>query len=261
MERGGINLWKQIGETLAEEIGAGVLSPGERLPASVDLASRFGVNQHTVLRAISHLQNEGLVRIERGRGTFVADAIPYRMGQRTRFEENLREQNYTPSRELLSIRNMPASTAVAAALSIKAGDPVTLVTVLAIADGIPISHNQNYFPDKRLPGIGDAFRAAADDPKGDLATKAILASLGVADYRRRTVRIRGRQATAEEVRHLRMAPQDSVFEVDVVNVDAKERPVAFGQTSFCLSRVEFVWHFPDEDMPRRARRTTGKERA
>lgn len=249
MEREGVNLWRQIGEALAEEIGAGTLAPGERLPASTDLAARFGVNQHTVLRAISHLQSEGLVRIERGRGTFVADAIPYRMGERTRFEENLREQNYTPRRELLSIRNIKASAAVARALSLKTGDPVTLVTVLAIADGIPISHNQNYFPDRILPEIGEAFRSAAAKPGKDLATKSILASQGISDFRRRTVRIRGRRPTPEEARHLRMSPQDSVFEVDVVNVDAMERPIAFGQSSFCLSRVEFVWDFPNEDLP------------
>jgi DNA-binding GntR family transcriptional regulator len=56
------------------------------------------------------------------------------MGLRTRFEENLRESNPGPSRELLSIDELPASTSVASALALTPGDPVTLVTVLAIAE-------------------------------------------------------------------------------------------------------------------------------
>lgn len=246
-DRDGVNLWKQIGETLAEEIGNGEFAVGERLPASADLAGRFGVNQHTVLRAISHLQTEGLVRIERGRGTFVAETIPYRMGLRSRFEENLRELNRSPSRELLSIAEIPASAAIASALALRTGEPVTLVTILAIADGIPISLNRNYFPNARLPTIGEAFRRAAEEPGAGLATKTVLASLGVSDFKRKTIRIRGRRATQEEARHLRMPPQNDVFEVDVQNVDAEGRLVVFGQTSFCLTRVEFVWDLSDGD--------------
>lgn len=240
-ERDGINLWKQISETLAEEIGSGEFTAGERLPASAELAGRFGVNQHTVLRAISHLQNEGLVRIERGRGTFVAETIPYRMGPRSRFEENLSELNRSPSRELLSISEIPASAMIASALDLRTGEPVTLVTILAIADEVPISLNSNYFPTLRLPGVEGAFRRAAEEPGADLATKVVLATLGVGDFKRKTIRIRGRRATQEEAKHLRMPPQDDVFEVDVQNVDADGQLVVFGQTSFCLTRVEFVW--------------------
>src|SRR5882672_10134367 len=87
MNRDGMTVWRQISQTLAGEIDDGVLAPGQRLPASADLAARFGVNRHTVLRAISHLQVEGLVRTERGGGIYVERAIPYRMGTRTRLEE------------------------------------------------------------------------------------------------------------------------------------------------------------------------------
>jgi DNA-binding transcriptional MocR family regulator len=55
-------VWRKISNTLAKEIDNGVFRPGDRLPASPDLAARFGVNRHAVLKAISHLQDEGLVR-------------------------------------------------------------------------------------------------------------------------------------------------------------------------------------------------------
>jgi GntR family phosphonate transport system transcriptional regulator len=248
MEKDGINLWRQIGETLAEEIGTGALAPGDRLPASTDLAARFGVNQHTVLRAISHLQNEGLVRIERGRGTYVSDVIPYRLGRRTRFEENLKELNRAPKRDLLSVTDITPPPAIAASLGMAAGELVTLVSVLAIADDVPVSINNNFFPRSRLLGIGDAYRVEAARQKPDLATQSVLAAFGIADFERRKIRIRGRQASQEEARLLRMPPQENVFEVEVLNVDMDRMPIVFGQTSFCLSRVEFVWDFAEGDL-------------
>lgn len=248
MEREGINLWRQIGETIAEEITSGAMEAGDRLPASVDLAARFGVNQHTVLRAISHLQSEGLVRIERGRGTYVADVIPYRLGRRTRFEENLRDLNRAPKRELLSVLDIVPPAAVASGLGLQNGESAVLVTVLAIADDVPISLNNNYFAAKRFPKIGDAYRIEAARPDPDLATQRILASLGVASFERHRIRLRGRAATQEEAKILRMPPQENVFEVDVLNVDSDGKPVVFGRTSFCLSRVEFVWDFAAGDL-------------
>lgn len=244
-EQNGINLWRQIGETLAEEIGNGEFAAGERLPPATNLAERFGVNPHTVLRAISHLQDEGLVRIERGRGTFVAETIPYRMGRKTRFEENLSELNQTPSRELVSVGEVPASKTVAGALGVREGDSVVLAVLVAIADGVPISFNRNHFPKRRFAAISEIYRREAAVEPLDLATSRILGLVGVADFQRKQIRIRGREATSEETRHLRMSPNDSVFEVDVTNVDQAGEPIVFGQTSFCMSRIEFVWDFDE----------------
>ena len=50
------------------------------------LSERFGVNRHTVRRAISTLVEQGLLRVEQGRGTFVAeDVVEFVVGERTRF--------------------------------------------------------------------------------------------------------------------------------------------------------------------------------
>jgi GntR family transcriptional regulator len=51
----------------------GSLGPGASLPPEPDLAVRAGVSRFTVRQAVEHLVREGLVRRERGRGTFVAD--------------------------------------------------------------------------------------------------------------------------------------------------------------------------------------------
>ena len=82
----GVALWRQILVRLERDIGAGIYPPGGRLPTEAEFAARFGVNRHTVRRALEELSRVGLVRVEQGRGTFVAeDILDYTVGPRTRF--------------------------------------------------------------------------------------------------------------------------------------------------------------------------------
>jgi GntR family transcriptional regulator len=70
----GVPLGLQIARQIRLAVASGRLVPGERLPAARDLAADLRVNFHTVRRAYGDLEAEGLLRCERGRGTFVSDA-------------------------------------------------------------------------------------------------------------------------------------------------------------------------------------------
>jgi GntR family phosphonate transport system transcriptional regulator len=238
----GVTLWRQIGEALIDEIDKGVFVAGERLPASTDLATRFRVNQHTVLRAISHLEDEGVVRIERGRGTFVVESpIPYRMGLRTRFEQNLIELNLAPGRELIAAIELEASERVAAELAIRSGDPVIMVALLGYADAIPLSYGLNYFRADLMPNIGKVFERLSRGQPQRFSIANALRKVGIPDFRRSKIRIRSRQPGAEEARYLRMSLTESVMELLVTNVDMEGRPIMYASTLFCAARVELVF--------------------
>ena len=60
-----------IAEALAEDVAAGVLKPGTRLPTHRDLADRLGVTVGTVSRAYTEAARRGLISGEVGRGTFI----------------------------------------------------------------------------------------------------------------------------------------------------------------------------------------------
>ncbi len=65
-----------IADSLRQRIQARHLPPGKQLPTEPNLAREFGVGRVTVRRALSILETEGLLRREKGRGTFVHDSVP-----------------------------------------------------------------------------------------------------------------------------------------------------------------------------------------
>lgn len=65
--------YQQVIETLMAEIRAGKYEIGSKLPTEWELGERFQVSRITVRKSMEHLQNEGLVSREMGRGTFVVD--------------------------------------------------------------------------------------------------------------------------------------------------------------------------------------------
>lgn len=67
----GTPLYRQIAQALAEEIRAGRVAAGERLPTERSLAAELGVNRSTIVTAYDELSAAGLVRGYVGRGTIV----------------------------------------------------------------------------------------------------------------------------------------------------------------------------------------------
>lgn len=71
-ERSRAPLYRQIEQQLRARIESGELLPGDRLPSVNELRRHFGgVNHLTVRQALKNLTEDGLVRAEQGRGTFV----------------------------------------------------------------------------------------------------------------------------------------------------------------------------------------------
>lgn len=68
--------YEQLRRQLADLIGSGVLSPGDRLPPVRQLAADLGLATGTVARTYKELEQSGYVRSRRGGGTRVAATAP-----------------------------------------------------------------------------------------------------------------------------------------------------------------------------------------
>ena len=135
----GLAVWAQIAEALREEI-ASRKDEGDWLPAEPELAARFGVNRHTLRRAVDALIDEGLVERVHGRGTRVLSAaLTYGIGADTRFTEQLAASGRTALVELLETSEVAASGGVARRLRLPEGAPVLRLTTLRGETGFPLA--------------------------------------------------------------------------------------------------------------------------
>jgi GntR family phosphonate transport system transcriptional regulator len=240
----GITLWRQIGESLTQEIEHGHLATDQRLPSSEALASRFGVNRHTVRKAIAHLQAEGKVRIERGRGTYaVVNPLNYNLGPRQLFEHNLEKHNLVPSRTVISVVECYPPEKAAEALEIPSNESVVLVTILGEANGSPINYGYHYVVSSRLPGIAGAFRSFLGKKRQTFSFTSLFEACGNSEYRRRSVRIRSRLPENDEARHLNIASTEYVLVTEVTSIGNNNRPLTHAETCFASSRVELTVNF------------------
>jgi GntR family phosphonate transport system transcriptional regulator len=231
----GTALWRQIAGTLEREMSEGVFAPGAKLPTEAQLSARFGVNRHTVRRALDVLARAGMVRVEQGRGSFVAeDVLDYTVGARVRFSEWIRRHNKEPSGRKMDLREVPAETRVAAALGLQVGDPVIRLERLGLADGRPVGLTIHWFPSERLPGL---LAALAET---DTITEA-LARAGVSDYRRSVTRVSARLPQASEAELLRMPRTRPVLITENINVDASGTIIEFGTSRYPTPRVQIVF--------------------
>lgn len=231
----GISLWRQIFRVLEDEIAAGTLAPGARLPTEAQMAARFAVNRHTVRRALEELQRSGLVRVEQGRGSFVTeDVLDYAISSRTRFSEWIRRHNKEPSGTLLELREVPADQTVAGELGLRAGARTIMLERLGLADGRPVNISQHWFPAARFPGLLPALRDGG-------GISDALASCGLPDYRRQTTRVSARLPTAQEATLLRMPRNRPLLITENINVDPQGVVVEYGTSRYPTPRVQIVF--------------------
>lgn len=237
MEQAGLAVWRQIEQAILDEIEEQRLKPGARLPSEHELAQRFAVNRHTARHALQALSDRGVIRIEKGRGSFVeAPLINYRIAPRTRFSENIAHVSKTPSGEFVRAAELAADANLAECLAIAEGETVILLEAIGIADGKKVSLGAHHFPKARFPRIIELYKNLGS------ITKA-LAEMGVADYARKTTKIGARLPDSREARLLRQSPSEPVLIVESVNVDPNGVPVEYCLSRMSAERMQLVVEF------------------
>ena len=225
------SFWSRIAHQLADAIGQGQYSPGERLPSEHVLAEQFGVNRHTIRRSLAHLGQRGLVRSTQGRGTFVeAFAVDLALGKRTRHRQNLAQAGVRGGLQVLQSREVMALAEQAQALKVSEDSPLLCLQVLGEGAGQPLHVSERYFPLPRFAGLADAVARSGS------ITEA-FAQHGVSDYQRQESRISARMPSPEVAALLRQVDTRPVLLVSSVNVDPEGVPIEFALAWFAGDRV------------------------
>jgi len=230
--------WEVIAHALREDITAGRLPPGQRLPNETLLAQRFGVNRHTLRQAMQSLVREGFVQVRHGSGTFVRELVlDYALQRRTRLTENVADAGERAAREVLDAVEADAAP-WAAELHVNPDSRVMVLTTRASIRGRPVGLSVGAFPLPRFAGVDQHVAALG-------RITLALQALGVRDYTRAKSVVSARLPTSAEADRLARPASQPVLAVQSVDVDAQGKPIRAGTTLFAADAVQLTVR-PDE---------------
>tara|TARA_R110001606_G_scaffold1937_9_gene7729 strand:- start:21830 stop:22588 length:759 start_codon:yes stop_codon:yes gene_type:complete len=227
-------LYVQIKDQLRRRILEGDYRPHERLPSENELMNAFGVSRITIRQALRDLHNEGLVFSAQGKGTFVSKPKAVQSVRNLQgFGEAMSAQGYEASARLLSIQQLKAPKAVAAALRLESGEETVEVTRIRFLNREALSLEHSYFP------LDIGRRMFGMDLSGDIFP--MLENLFATPLGEASIRIEAALSDKETQHHLNLQPGEPVLRVERLTHDRKGRPIDFEYLSF--RGDSFKYHF------------------
>ncbi|MBE9049751.1 phosphonate metabolism transcriptional regulator PhnF [Nostocales cyanobacterium LEGE 11386] len=233
-------IYAKIAAQLRQNIHQGVYQVGDQLPTEAKLAEQFAVNRHTLRQAIALLKNEGLLRVDRGRGTFVAaKTIRYPIGKRVRYNQTLKVQGWQAKFQIIRTLEVPADITVAKGMEINLGEPVALIERLSFADEEPISMSTGYFPLNRFPDFLELKNIKILQELQSISQ--YLQQVYACDHIRRSTCVSARAVQPRDAQWLQLPLNQPILLAESVNVDQKGNVIEYGVTRFRGDRMELFF--------------------
>ena len=147
----------QISFWLKELIETGRYQRGEQLPSEVELARMCDVTRTTVRQAIAELTAKGLLRKEKGTGTFVSAPTPaelrHKLEHISSTTDLMQDSGIVQSTRVLEKRIEQAGDEIAKVLFLGSNKKVIHLQRVRIGDGTPYVYEESYLPSDIFDGI------------------------------------------------------------------------------------------------------------
>jgi GntR family transcriptional regulator len=157
LQSNGTLLHRQLYVLLREQIVTGRYHAGDRLPTQDELCRQFSISRITVRRALTDLQDEGLIRNEQGVGAFVTAGIErLKRGPDFSFIGDMRRVLAETTMQLLLLEMQRCPPDVAQALGLPPASEALHVVRTRSKDGQPVALIDGWIP----PPFADNVTAA-----------------------------------------------------------------------------------------------------
>lgn len=188
--------------------------PGDRLPSESSLAEQFGVNRHTLRRAVDELISAGMVERFHGIGIFVSEKqIDYKLQSKTRFTQTLHDQGMSTDCDVVRNAVIEAPKGIADALGLPPRSNVLWIETLRYADEVPLCLISHFLP-------FSPFGESLGDYQGGSLHEALTGQFG--PLRRRESLVTAVVASEEDAKMLRVMYGQPVLRVKSLNVLEKD---------------------------------------
>ena len=211
----------QISAWIRDLIESGRYEKGATLPSEVELARICQVNRNTLRQAVAELTAAGILRKERGRGTFVCPeaprAIEHKLKSISSFSDDLRELGIREKTRIIKKGAEEAKEEVARKLIISPNGKVAAVRRLRTGDGVPLIYEESFLP-------YHAFKEMLDmDLTGSMyqiMNERFNVTLARSDQTIRAVNLKGRIAS-----YLNVPENSAAFFMESLTYDENNVPV------------------------------------
>lgn len=171
-------IYLRFARRLESAIKRGLIQPGEALPSERDIATMADISRVTVRKAVQDLVQSGFLVQRHGSGTFVTpkvDRVEQSLSQLTSFTEDMARRGKNVRSLFLERGVFSPSPEETMVLGLSAGERVSRVNRLRMADDTPLaieraSMSTNALPD---PSSVDASLYAALETNGCRPVRAI----------------------------------------------------------------------------------------
>lgn len=237
----------QLSQLLRDQILAGQFGPNDPIPTEEQLAREHKISRTTVRLALAKLVNEGFVRREQGKGTFVnATRDPSSgggmVGSVQRIARDMFDVKSTtriiesagmkPTTRVLKFEIEQPSARIAQLLDITLSEPVLHFERLRFADGSPLVLERTWLPQSVCPEL------RKEDLEGSLY-RALAERCGCKLTAAHQV-LRPVTLSTEDAECLGVTPGTAVMLVTGVTYSLDGRPVEAEESYFSGESVEFV---------------------
>lgn len=151
-ENSPVSKYRQIREILRTHAKT-VCQPGYRLPPERELAEGFNVARKTLRQAIDSLVEETVLTRVVGVGTFVSHPKVDLQIRLNSYSEEMVRRGMVPDAHVLRFDEVPASSSLSRHMEIDEGTMVIRFSRLLLADGKPMSLDENFLPSELVPGF------------------------------------------------------------------------------------------------------------
>jgi len=213
-------IYIQIATLLESEVNRS-FQAGDNLPSENELAARFGVNRHTLRRAIDELVTKGLVERRHGRGVFVLEGhLEYSLGAGTRFTETLSAKGYATTCRIVRMQRIIPSERITERLNLPCATAVFWIETLRTVNEKPMCVISHFLDAERFPAL------ITDYQEGSLHT-FLRATYGC-ELKRSECYITAILPQGDDARLLEMPANRPVLRVKSINIDERDgRPVEY----------------------------------
>jgi GntR family histidine utilization transcriptional repressor len=146
----------QVKHFILEQIAAGELRAGERVPSENELTRTFGVSRMTANRALRELAAEGVLVRVAGVGTFVGEQRVHAHPLEVRnIADEIRARGHAWRAKVIALGPVSATRELAERCGVKPGTMLDHSLLAHFEDGLPLQVEERYVNPQVAPGYLD----------------------------------------------------------------------------------------------------------